>query len=208
MSGSLTNITYEGTKYETGAGLDDFNIEDLQIVEKWFNRPASAWAVQRLGILQSKIESQTYNIYHRNRYGKHPVAKLIPAHLLIQYANEALGFDGWSLEVLDLHTTNCRSVPETQSVDDGLEPRYQVLSEAKVRIRLKDGTNTEALGFGSAVAISKGESYSKSKKAAVNDALKKSFLQFEAIILEHEQRVSSSYYVDGLYGSKSVSKKV
>ncbi|SCV05939.1 LANO_0H18514g1_1 [Lachancea nothofagi CBS 11611] len=203
MSASLTNLTYDGATYETGPGVEELEFEELQVVEKWLNRPASAWAVQRIGVLQSKIESYTYKIYHRSRYGKHPLAKLIPAHILVQYANEALGFDGWSLEVLDIHVTSCRAVLAQDTAQEQCEPRHEVLTEAKVRVKLKDGTNTESSGFGKAAATSKGESFSRSKKEAVNDAFKKCFLQFEAIILKHEQRVSDNYYVDGLYGSKS-----
>ncbi|SCU94403.1 LAME_0F07338g1_1 [Lachancea meyersii CBS 8951] len=204
MSSSLTNLTYDGAVYETGPGLEDLCISDLQAVEQWVDRPASAWAVQKIGVLLSKIESYTYKIYHRNRYGKHSLAKLIPVHVMIQYANEALGFDGWSLEIIQIHAADCRSVPSKDPAQDSSsDQRYEVLSEAKVRLQLKDGTNTEASGFGSAVASTRGDSFSKSKKMAINDAFKKCFLHLETIILEHEQRVASNYYVDGLYGSKS-----
>ncbi|CEP60427.1 Rad59p LALA0_S01e10638g [Lachancea lanzarotensis] len=203
MSAYLTNLSYDGAIFEMGPGLKEVCLDDLQITEQWTDRPASAWAVQRIGVLLSKIESYTGKIYHRNRYGKHSLAKLIPAHVLIQYANEALGFDGWSLEVLEIHAENCRSVPSKDPSSESLNERYEVLSEAKVRLKLKDGTNTESSGVGSTTAATKGDSFSKSKKLAINDAFKKCFLRLESIILEHERRVSTNYYVDGLYGSNS-----
>ncbi|SCU84348.1 LAFA_0D09472g1_1 [Lachancea sp. 'fantastica'] len=203
MSAYLTNLSYDGAVFETGPGLEDTCLNDLQIMEEWTDRPASAWAVQRIGVLLSKIEAYTGKIYHRNRYGKHSLSKLIPAHVLTQYANEALGFDGWSLEVMEIYVANCRSVPSKTPASDSSDERLEVLSEATVRLRLKDGTNTKASGVGSATASTKGDSFSMSKKLAINDAFKKCFLSLETIILEHERRVSTNYYVDGLYGSHS-----
>lgn len=187
-----------------GVTAENESIEDLRVVESWLNRPASEWAVQRIGVLQSKIEQFSYKIYHSTRYGKHSIAKLIPAHIFIQYANDTLGFDGWSVEVLELEATSCREIKgQNSGVDGGLDSEYEILTEARVRVVLKDGTHTESSGFGKSLAASKGDSFSKSKKQAVNDALKNCFLQFETMILQHENRVGSNYYVDGLYGSKA-----
>ncbi|KAM3163869.1 DNA repair protein RAD59 [Lachancea thermotolerans] len=211
MSAYLTNLSYENAVYATGAGVSDSDVQDLQIVENWLNRPASEWAVQKIGVFQSKIEQYSYRIYHSSRYGKHPIAKLIPAFTLIQYANEALGYDGWSLEVTNVNVTSCREIGgEARAVNSGettVELKYEVLTEAHVKVVLKDGTYTQSEGFGKAVALSKGDCFNKSKKEAINNALKKSFLKFETMVLDHEKKVASNYYVDGLYGSKQWSKQ-
>ncbi|CCD24755.1 Rad59p NDAI_0D04410 [Naumovozyma dairenensis CBS 421] len=80
--------------------------------------------------------------------------------------------------------------------------KHTVLAEAQVRITLKDGTNTQMGGIGKATMPFKGDSFSKAKKEAVNDALKKALLSFEKIILDYETKVENNYYVDGLYVNK------
>ncbi|CUS20272.1 LAQU0S01e02872g1_1 [Lachancea quebecensis] len=211
MSAYLTNLSYENAVYATGAEVTDADVQDLQIVENWLNRPASEWAVQKIGVLQSKIEQYSYRIYHSSRYGKHPIAKLIPAFTLIQYANEALGYDGWSLEVTNVNVTSFRQVSEeagaASSSESTVEPKYEVLTEAHVKVVLKDGTYTQSEGFGKSISPNKGDCYNKSKKEAINNALKKSFLKFETMVLDHEKKVASNYYVDGLYGSRRRSKQ-
>lgn len=200
----MTNISYENTVYRTGPGLQ---LQDFQVVEDWFNRPASEWSVQRIGVLQSKIEQYTYKIYHNNRYGKHVLSKLIPRHVLVKFANECFGFSGWSMEVIDIETMECNTLTTDDSSEDK-NTKYTVITEARVKITLKDGTNTEAGGFGRATTLTKGDSFSKAKKEAVGHALKKAFLGFEQIILDHEVKVDNNYYIDGLYGSKSKKDKV
>ncbi|SCW01802.1 LAFE_0E07580g1_1 [Lachancea fermentati] len=193
----MTNLSYEGALYEAAPGV---TLDDLNIVENWINRPASEWAVQKIGVLQSKIEQYTYKIYHSNRYGKHALSKLIPIQTIIQYANESFGYNGWSVEVLEVRAVNLDVKDQnSDSIDKEL---YTVTTEARIKVTLKDGTNTSSDGFGKATTSSKGESHGRSKKDAIHCALKKCFLQFEGIVLEHERKVDTNYYVDGLYGSK------
>ena len=205
-------VTYEGAVYSSGPGVE---VGDIVFVEDWDGRPASEWSVQRIGVLQSKIERYTYQIYHSNRYGKHNLSKLIPRHVLVGFANEVFGFDGWKTDIEFVETkdgfpgsTSSISIADKISADSGggtgaLADRYTVIAEASVKVTLKDGTNTRMTGFSRATTPSKIESFNKAKKEAVNDALKKALLSFEKIILEHELKTKNDFYVDGLYGSKA-----
>ncbi|CAI4037843.1 hypothetical protein SMKI_04G1770 [Saccharomyces mikatae IFO 1815] len=196
-----SSVSYTSTIYDTAPGLD---IKEFQIIEDWNGRPASAWSVQRIGLLQSKIERYTYNIYHNNKYGKHNLSKLIPGHVLIQFANETFGYDGWKMDVVDVGARECQPFIAVKN-DDSTETddvKYTVVAEAQVKVTLKDGTNTQCGGLGRITLSSKGECYNRSKKEAVGDALKKALLSFEKIILDYETKITNNYYVDGLYGSK------
>ncbi|QLQ80806.1 hypothetical protein HG537_0E01610 [Torulaspora globosa] len=183
-------VGYSNTVFKAGPNID---LKELEIQEDWYGRPASSWAVHRIGLLQAKIENLSYRIYHSSRYGKHELSRLIPGYVLRQVANEVFGFDGWTMQVLQLEG-------HEKSSEVGDE-RYSVLAEAEVEIRLKDGTNTRSGGFGCATMSSKGESYAKAKKEAVNDAFKRALLSFEKIILEHRIKVENNYYVSGVYAS-------
>ncbi|CAI4057629.1 hypothetical protein SKDZ_04G1800 [Saccharomyces kudriavzevii ZP591] len=201
-----SSISYDSTVYGTAPGLD---IKAFRIVEDWNGRPASAWSVQRIGRLQSKIEKHTYNIYHNNRYGKHNLSKLIPGHVLIQFANETFGYDGWKMDVIDVEARECQLFTAVNNDDntDTDDVKYTVVAEAQVKVTLKDGTNTQCGGLGRITLPSKGECYNRSRKEAVGDALKKALLSFEKIILDYETKITNNYYVDGLYGSKKKETK-
>ncbi|SCU77892.1 LAMI_0A02696g1_1 [Lachancea mirantina] len=199
MSAFLTNVSYDDVVYEGGDGVD---LNELNIVEKWLNRPASQWSIQRLGLFQSKIEQYVYRIYHQGRYGKHSLNKVIPSHVLMQFANESFGYSGWSAEVLDIKVMNVHEEPGGEEAEQG----FTTTSQARIKLTLKDGTNTEAVGFARVKSKSKGDTFARSKKGATTDALKKCFLKFEEIVIDHQEKVSSKYYVDGLYGSKTEKK--
>lgn len=224
---SHTDISYSDTLY-TSASSSKIDIKDLNIIEDWDGRPASDWSVSKIGLLQSKIEQFTYRIYHSNRYGKHNLTKVIPTYILKKFANESFGFDGWKMEVLTVEATECIKVPISQSSlhlnhmidthrDEHLDHHtdtelstalkdqdfnYMVIAEAEVKIILKDGTNTKRSGVGKATMPSKGNCFSKAKKEAVSDALKKCLLGFEQIILDYNTKVENNYFIDGLYVSK------
>ncbi|QLL33248.1 hypothetical protein HG536_0E01590 [Torulaspora globosa] len=190
-------IGYSSTVFSAGPNID---LKELEIQEDWCGRPASSWAVRRIGLLQAKVEQFSYKIYHSSRYGKHHLSRLIPGYVLRQMANEAFGFDGWKMQVLHVEAHEKQSSSAGASVgDEGF--KCSVLAEAEVEISLEDGTNTRAGGFGCATLSSKGESYAKAKKEAVNDAFKKALLSFEKIILEHGIKVENNYYVGGVYAS-------
>lgn len=191
------HVDYENTVFSAGPSID---LKEFEIQEDWNGRPASSWAVQRIGVLQAKIETYTYKIYHSSRYGKHNLSKLIPGYVLRQAANEAFGFDGWKMQVLQVEARERQSTPTAgPGIDE--ESKFSVLAEAEVEISLKDGTNTRAGGVGCATLASKGDSYAKAQKEAVNDAFKKALLSFEKIIVEHGIKVENNYYVGGLYAS-------
>lgn len=196
-------IAYDSTVFTAGPNI---NMEEFKPIENWDGRPASTWSVQKIGLFLSKVEKYTYQIYHSNRYGKHNLSKLIPGYILRQYANEAFGYNGWKLDVVQVEACERQPAPEIEglSLED---TKYAILSEAQVKITLKDGTNTQAGGVGCATMSSRGESYGKAKKEAVNDALKKALLSFEKIIIEHDIKVESKYYVDGLYASEVKQKQ-
>lgn len=185
------NINYDGTSYLVNPGLD---LRDLKLEEDWHGRPASRWSVHKIGQLQAKIDKYSYNLYHNQRFGQRSLSSMIPGHVLRQYANEIFGYDGWTM---DLEISEVR-----ESLKVGNPAKFTVIAEAQVKVTLKDGTNTDATGIGRSTMVSKGECYSKSKKGAVNDAFKKAILSFEQLILTHEARVESGYYVDGLYSSR------
>lgn len=206
------NISYANTLYSS-ASSSKIDIKELNIIEDWDGRPASDWSLQKIGALQSKIESFTSRIYHSNRYGKHNLTKVIPNHVLKQFANEAFGYDGWKMEVMEVEATECLQVPISQSslqlnklqheeTPKDQDFNYMVIAEAEVRITLKDGTNTKRSGVGKATMPSKGNCFSKAKKEAVSDALKKCLLGFEQIINDYNTKVKQNYFVDGLYVSK------
>lgn len=185
------NVSYDDTQYFASPGLD---LTDLKMEEDWSGRPASKWSVHKIGQLQSRIDKYSYGIYHSKWFGKRSLSNLIPGHVLRQFVNEVFGYDGWKM---DLQYLEAR-----ETLSTGQPVKYNVLAEAKVKITLKDGTNIQAGGIGCATMTSKGECYGKAKKEAVNDAFKKAVLGFEKVILTHETRVESGYYVDGLYSSK------
>ncbi|CCC66804.1 hypothetical protein NCAS_0A02460 [Naumovozyma castellii] len=193
------HISYEGTVYTTSH--PSLSITDFKIEEDWNGRPASEWSVSKIGLLQSKIEKYTYKIYHSNRFGKHNLSKLIPRHKLVEFANEVFGFDGWHVDVIEVDASEMPPSSAQLNVEDDTV-KHTVLAEAQVKITLKDGTNTQMGGIGKATMNSKGDSFSKARKEAVNDALKKALLSFEKIILEYETKVENNYYVDGLYVTK------
>lgn len=199
---SDNHISYDTTEFNVGPGV---NLEDLKMIEDWEGRPASEWSVQRIGVLESKIESFSYQIFRSNKYGKHNISKIIPKFKLVEFANEAFGHDGWSVDVLSVQITESTTTPN-QSVDVDLNSEenimHNVIAEANVKVTLKDGTNTRVGGIGRAVLPSKAMSYAKAQKEAISDALKKAILSFEPIILEYNKKVQSNYYVDGLYVSK------
>ncbi|KAL3229574.1 DNA repair protein RAD59 [Nakaseomyces bracarensis] len=204
------DVSYNNTIYTAESGV---HLSELSLGEDWEGRPASDWSVQRIGVLQSKIERYTYQIYHSSRYGKHNLSKLIPRHILVQYANESFGFDGWRtdiefIEIRDGFPISTSSVNITNDMKEDEQLNHDnnemvtVIAEASVKVTLKDGTNTRMPGFSRATTKSKAESFNKAKKEAVNDALKKALLSFEKIIIEHDIKVENNFYVDGLYGSK------
>lgn len=207
---TINHISYDTATYQAGPGVD---LDDIKFHEDWEGRPASEWSVKRIGVLESKIENFTYQIFRSNKYGKHNLSKVIPGFKLIQFANEAFGSDGWymdvlNIEVVDSHTTASKSpdVPKRENEDDteAIEGKemHNVIAEAQVRVTLKDGTNTQMGGIGRAALPSKGHSFAKAKKEAISDALKKCILSFETIIMEYNTKVQTNYYVDGLYVSK------
>ncbi|QLG71586.1 hypothetical protein HG535_0B06310 [Zygotorulaspora mrakii] len=201
MSGSLGHrIDYSHTVFGSDCEAD---LKECGTLEDWNERPASVWAVGRIGLLQSKIEKYKYLIYHNKRYGKHDLSKVIPGSVLRQYANESFGFDGWKIDILRVEV---RESGRRRSDDSDVDSKFTILAEAEVMVSLKDGTNTKSSGVGCATMASRGESYGKAKKEAVNDALKKAFLSFERIILEHEVKIDNKYYVDGQYASKQGQK--
>ncbi|CDO94326.1 unnamed protein product [Kluyveromyces dobzhanskii CBS 2104] len=187
-----TDISYEKTSYSVTSGLD---IKDFRIEEDWYNRPASEWSVKRIGQLQGKVEQYSYRIYHSNRYGKHNLSKLVPGHVLISFANECFGFDGWNTEVENIttleHNENAASADKQAS--------HTVIAEARVKLVLKDDTYTSSGGFGKSTMPSKGDAFAKAKKEAITAALKSCLLGFEKIIIDHETKVKQKYYVDGVY---------
>lgn len=206
----INQINYDNTTYQAGPGVD---LDDLKFSEDWEGRPASEWSVKRIGILESKIESYTYQIFRSNRYGKHNLSKVIPGFKLIQFANEAFGSDGWYMDVLNMEVveshssvTNLPEIPKDENEANGesaeSKEMHNVIAEAQVKVTLKDGTNTQMGGIGRATLPSKGHSFAKAKKEAISDALKKCILSFETIIMEYNTKVQNNYYVDGLYVSK------
>ncbi|SMN18694.1 similar to Saccharomyces cerevisiae YDL059C RAD59 Protein involved in the repair of double-strand breaks in DNA during vegetative growth via recombination and single-strand annealing [Maudiozyma saulgeensis] len=202
---SDNHVSYDSTEFHVGPGV---NMDDLKMTEDWEDRPASEWSVQRIGILESKIEAFTYQIFRSNKYGKHNLSKVIPKFKLVEFANEAFGHDGWSIDVLDVQITESTITPNQSTenfemmLTDDEHIMHNVIAEAKVKVTLKDGTNTQVGGIGRAVLPSKAMSFAKAKKEAISDALKKAILGFENIIMEYNRKVQSNYYVDGLYVSK------
>ena len=204
-----TDISYENTSYSVNTGLD---LKDFQVEEDWYNRPASEWSVKRIGQLQAKIERYTYRIYHSNRYGKHNLARLIPGHVFINFANKCFGYDGWSTQVEAVIT-----LEHVENSETAEKPAtHTVLAEARVKLVLKDDTYTSSSGFGKSTMPSKGDAFAKAKKEALTNALKNCLLAFEKVIIDHEAKIKQNYYVDGVYknqgpkmeGSSSFAKPV
>ncbi|CCK70181.1 Rad59p KNAG_0D04350 [Huiozyma naganishii CBS 8797] len=204
-----SNISYASTAYS--ASSSTISIKDLSPVEDWSSRPVSDWSVQKLGVLQGKIEQYTYKIYHNSRYGKVNLSRVIPGHVLRNFANECFGFDGWEMEILDIEATQCVKIPantatipddagDTGDGDDNCQ--YMVVAEASVKITLQDGTNTQRGGMSKSIMQSKGNCYQKVKKEAVTDAFKNAMLSFGDILEEYNSKVKQNYYVDGLYVNK------
>ena len=218
-------IIYDTTSYTVGPGVD---ASDLKLSEDWQGRPASQWSVKRIGMLQARIEQYMYSIYHR-RYirlysstnsnnsihdkvsgverRRGVSAENIPTYKLINFANEVFGYDGWFTEIVNIETHECYTVPNRSASKGGTETtgtdfksiNYDVTVEADVKLVLRDGTYTESSGTGRGVLPSKGASYSKAKKQAVNNAIKSCMLSFEVIITEYNEKVKSNYYVDNLF---------
>ena len=199
---SMHDIGYSSTEFEAGDGID---IKDLKLCEYWNGRPASLWAVQKIGRLQAKVEKYTYKYHHSNRFPNVDLAQQIPSYILIQFANQIFGYDGWKLDVLHLEVLECLEIP-VKDENSKYDVKYTVQAEAKVKITLKDGTNTEYMCKRTATMPSKGDSYNKAKKEAVTFALKQSFLSFEKIIMDHEKKIVSNYYTDGVYASNMRNK--
>lgn len=89
---------------------------------------------------------------------------------VIELANEIFGFNGWSTETKAI---------DVDYVDQNADGKYNVGVSAIVRIRLKDGSSHEDVGYGRIEnSPTKGDALEKCKKEAVTDALKRSMRAF------------------------------
>lgn len=94
----------------------------------------------------------------------------IEAWRVINLANDAFGFNGWSSEIRDIHIDYSDEMPNG---------RFSLGVSATVRVTLKDGTFHEDVGFGHMENIkSKYVGFDKCKKEATTDGLKRTLRKF------------------------------
>ncbi|KAM0678801.1 DNA repair protein rad52 [Binucleata daphniae] len=89
--------------------------------------------------------------------------------LVIQMANKIFGFNGWSSKIKKMVVEYC----------DKTDKGYCIGVSCVVRVKLKDNTKKEDVGFGSAENQKvRSLGYEKAKKEAATDALKRALRQF------------------------------
>ncbi|SSD58386.1 related to DNA repair protein RAD59 [Saccharomycodes ludwigii] len=204
-------------------------LKEFDFVDTWLNRPASDWSLKRISILQSKIEKYTYKLYNMNKFGRQNLSKLVPTHLILQFANESFGFNGWSSEIVSFSITDIKVANPSNDNNSTINSKDKVshtnkimgqestindcanedqvmitvFAESKIIVTLKDGTKTDSIGFGTGTMSSKGLALAKAKKESVSNGLKWAFLNFKNLLDEHEIKIKSKFYKDGLYGTVS-----
>ncbi|CAH2353041.1 putative DNA repair protein RAD59 [[Candida] railenensis] len=147
------------------------------------------WELKKIGAFQSRIESIQRNmesVYSKNR---NPSLSKISAHQVFGLANEIFGFNGWSSQVSEF-----RIVDENFQYDNEEGEEYTASGAfsakfcATVRITLKDGYWNEQDGIGESHGLpSKYLCYSKCKKEAVTDGMKKALIGFRLTLLDYER---------------------
>ncbi|CCE61754.1 hypothetical protein TPHA_0B00820 [Tetrapisispora phaffii CBS 4417] len=196
---SSNRICYDNTVFSAGSGI---NIKELNVLEDWDGRPNSKWSVNCINKFRTKIEKYSYRYHNNGVLNKFDLAQLLPSHLIIQYANDCFGYDGWHMDVLHVETGECLTIPNYDP-DSRYKEKFTVQSEAKVKITLKDGTNSAHFCKRASTMHSRGEVYNKSKKEVVTYAMKEAFLNFQNIMEDYELKVETNYFKDGLFGSKT-----
>ncbi|CDR38700.1 CYFA0S02e04698g1_1 [Cyberlindnera fabianii] len=160
---------------------------DIFLDGDWRDRPASKWAIACSGTLQAKIEAYCRFSAHRRPSFLHG-AQDVPFYKMIEFANLAFGYDGWSTEVLGSEVESLK--------EDG--DRYSLRMLSTVRVTLKDGTYHEAAGAGRGDNLpQKSLAFSKAKKESVTAATKNCFLQFADLVLDHQAKMEKGFYSNG-----------
>ncbi|EDO18731.1 hypothetical protein Kpol_1055p88 [Vanderwaltozyma polyspora DSM 70294] len=150
----------DGKLFERGLKSNDGFLYEKPLVIR------SDWAASSIAKFKELIENSTCDIHHSGRYGKHNLYKLISLTELLFYANDAFGDSKWTIDVID-----------SNSIKNEVFDKSNIFVESQVRITLKDGTSSQAIGI--AFLTSKNEkSLDDAKKIAYNDALKQVLLSF------------------------------
>lgn len=147
------------------------------------------WELKKIGAFQSRIESIQRNI--ESAYSKRGNLSLskISAHQVFGLANEVFGFNGWSSQVSEFQIIEENfQYDNEESEEDTASGIFSAKFRASVRITLKDGYWNEQNGIGESQGLrSKYLCYSKCKKEAVTDGMKKALIGFRLALLDYEK---------------------
>ncbi|EPT00620.1 hypothetical protein FOMPIDRAFT_1122209 [Fomitopsis schrenkii] len=130
-------------------------------------------SAKKIATLQAKLNKRLGPEYISQRPGPGGGPKLTYAEgwKIINLANEVFGFNGWSSQVISMHTDFIDCNEQSQ--------RFSVGITAIVRVTLRDGVYHEDVGYGLLEnSKSKGAALDKCKKEAVTDAVKRTLRNF------------------------------
>lgn len=141
--------------------------------------------IKKIGAFQSRIENIQNEKDSKFYTGLHNLAKL-SAHEIFGLANDVFGYNGWSSLVMDSAIVR-QEFRETEENIDGAA-KYSAKFSAVVRVTLRDGYWNEQVGQGVSYSLpSKYQCFSKCKKEAVTDGMKKAIIGFRLALLDYER---------------------
>ncbi|KAF2117869.1 Rad52/22 family double-strand break repair protein-domain-containing protein [Lophiotrema nucula] len=140
------------------------------------DRPVNGFTALEIATLQSRLNKQLGPEYISSRQGQGggKVAYL-EGNKAIALANEVFGFNGWSSSLGQIQIDYVDEHPQNGRISLGLS--------INVKIKLKDGTYHEDIGYGTAEnQKTKGAAFEKAKKEAATDGLKRSLRTFGNVL--------------------------
>lgn len=140
----------------------------------------SQWVQIKVGTLRYRIDALVQQ--QSLRRNRHFSPRDISGHLLIRYANEVFGFNGWSTCVLDCDSI-CVSKTETSPES------YSAQYKATVKMTLNHGDFIlEGLGIGKAHNLpTRHLCINKCRKESVTNATKQCLLHLCSFIIEERR---------------------
>ncbi|RLV91421.1 DNA repair protein RAD59 [Spathaspora sp. JA1] len=151
-----------------------FEEEDEDTNELDTNEYIDDWTLQKIGTLQSRLES----LENKRYFGKYE-SRSVAARTIYDLANDVFGFNGWSTTILD-----CIFADVTEEAEN-----YSAKCTVKIRLTLRSGTTSEHYGFAEATNLPhKYMCYNKCKKHAVTDATKNAILGLKEFFYRYEKR--------------------
>ncbi|CCE86660.1 Piso0_005163 [Millerozyma farinosa CBS 7064] len=159
--------------------LSEFE-QEADVLDDELYGPATEWARKKIGSLQTRLEKLERRHYMLRNNSSRSKIPNYSSRLIIQLANEVFGYDGWSSQIL--------SSEIIASGYDESRKKFGLRYRVTIKIILKDGTSSTAVGVGKALSMSKHFCYNKSKKEAIWSGIKSAIMKFDLVLQSHEER--------------------